>query len=229
MIKVKMRKILIFIPYMEITHIGHSSFKLKGKAAVLITDPFDPDFVGLKFPKVEADVVTISHQHDDHSFSQGVDVSSIVIAGPGEYEVKGIKIIGVSSFHDNNKGLERGQNTIYRIEMDGISLVHLGDLGHKLDEKSLEILDGVDIAIIPVGGYYTITPQIAVEIISQLEPKIVIPMHYATSNLREDLVSKLSGVDMFLKEIGKEGIQPIPKLGITKDRLPAELTVVVLE
>lgn len=214
---------------MEITYIGHSSFKLRGKSGTLVTDPFNPVSVGSKFPKVEADVITISHGHDDHNYSDGVSGSPLIIAGPGEYEVKGIKIIGVASFHDNENGKERGDNTIYRIEADGISVVHLGDLGHKLDDKSLEILDGVDILLIPVGGVYTISASLAAEVISQLEPKIVLPMHYNTKLHNQKIFSFLSGVDIFLKEMGKEDIKSIPKLSVTKDRLPAELTVVVLE
>ncbi|MBI4990900.1 MBL fold metallo-hydrolase [Candidatus Gottesmanbacteria bacterium] len=214
---------------MEITYIGHSSFKLRGKSGTLVSDPFNPASLGSKFPKVEADVVTISHGHDDHNYSGGVSGSPLIIAGPGEYEVKGIKIIGVPSFHDNENGKERGENTIYRIEIDGISVVHLGDLGHKLDDKSLEILDGVDILLIPVGGVYTISAPIAAEVISQLEPKIVLPMHYNTKLHNQKIFSNLSGVDVFLKEMGKEDTKPIPKLSVTKDRLPTELTVVVLE
>ncbi len=214
---------------MEITYLGHSSFKLRGKTGILVTDPFNSSSVGIKFPKTGADIVTVSHGHDDHNCHFAVEDNPIVVAGPGEYEIKGIKIIGVASFHDDENGKIRGENTIYRIEMDGVSLVHLGDLGHKLNDKSLEILDGVDLLMIPVGGFYTISAATAAEVVSQLEPKIVIPMHYQTLSHDKKIFSQISKVDVFLKEMGKEEIKPVPKLSITKDRLPAELTVVVLE
>src|SRR3989338_30493 len=118
---------------MEITFIAHASFKLRGNKATVVTDPFDPAFLNLKFPKVEADIVTISHEHADHNYLPADILSPLLIQGPGEYESKGVNVIGVSSYHDDKNGGERGLNTIYRIEMDGISLVHLGDLGYKLN------------------------------------------------------------------------------------------------
>lgn len=214
---------------MEINYLGHSSFKLRGRTGTVVTDPFDSISVGIKFPKVEADIVTISHGHDDHNYSIAVSGSPIIIDGPGEYEIKGIKIMGVASFHDEENGKLRGENTIYRIVIDGVSLVHLGDLGHKLNEKSLEILDGVDVLMIPVGGFYTISAVTAAEVVSQLEPKIVIPMHYLTADHDKKIFSQITGVDVFLKEMGKEDTKPQDKLSVTKDRLPSELTVVVLE
>lgn len=214
---------------MEITHIGHSSFKLKGKSSIVVTDPFDSEFIGLKFSKTLADIVTISHNHSDHNDTSQIEGIPLVIEGPGEYEVKGVKITGLPSFHDDQKGSQRGINTIYRIVIDGISVVHLGDLGHKIDENTLEILDGVDIVLIPVGGFYTLAPNDAGEVISKLEPKIVIPMHYKCGKLKNDIAQNLSGVEVFLKEMGKENIIPVPKLLITRDKLPAELTIVVLE
>lgn len=214
---------------MEITYLGHSSFKLRGRGGVLVTDPFDDSSVGIKFPKIEADIVTISHEHGDHNSASQILGTPIIVEGPGEYEIKGIKIIGISSFHDNENGKERGENTIYRIEVDGISIVHLGDLGHKLNDNSLEILDGVDLLMIPVGGYYTISAQIAAEVISQLDPKIVIPMHFRTTSHDKKIFAQLTEVALFLKEMGKEEIKPVPKLSVTRDKLPSELTVVVLE
>lgn len=214
---------------MEITHLGHSSFKLRGKNATLVTDPYDPIFVGIKFPKVEADIVTVSHQHKDHNYTQAVGGNPLVIAGPGEYEVKGVKIIGVPSYHDDVKGEKRGHNTVYHIEMDGVNIVHCGDLGHKFDDKEMELLNGIDILILPVGGYYTIDAETATAVITQLEPKIVIPMHYLTARLTKDEYSFLTGVDMFLKAMGKPETTTLPKLVVTSGKLPAEQTLVVLE
>lgn len=213
---------------MEITFISHAAFKLRGNKATIVTDPFDPEFLKIKFPKIEADIVTISHEHPDHNFAEGVDAQPLIIQGPGEYESKGVNIVGVSSYHDDKNGAERGINTIYRFEIDGISLVHLGDLGHKLSDSQLEQLDGVDILMIPVGGFYTITPSIAVEVVNQIEPLVIIPMHYLTQNLKGPEFSKLSGVEVFLKEMGKEHVTPQAKFNITKDKKPVETTIVVL-
>src|SRR3989344_6438777 len=116
---------------MDITHIGHASFKIRGKKATIVTDPFNPSFVGLKFPKVEAEIVTVSHSHDDHNYIEGVTGDKRIVEGPGEYEILGVKIIGLSSFHDENEGRDRGKNTIYHFEMDNIRITHLGDLGQQ--------------------------------------------------------------------------------------------------
>jgi L-ascorbate metabolism protein UlaG (beta-lactamase superfamily) len=215
--------------FMEISYLGHSSFKLKGKSVILVTDPFDPDMVGLKFPKIECYAVTVSHLHQDHDYLKNLEGTPLVISGPGEYEIKGTKIIGIASYHDRLEGKERGLNTIYRIEMDGISLVHLGDLGHKLDDRLKEVIDGVDVLMIPAGGFYTISPVEASEIISQLEPKVVIPMHFNRKELDQKNFGKLSDVSVLLREMGKENVKPIPKLVVSKDKLLTEMTVVVLE
>ena len=214
---------------MDIVHLGHSCFKIKGKKATLVTDPFDPTMVGLKLPKTEADVVTVSHQHNDHNYTSGISGDFVVVSGPGEYEIKGIKITGIPLFHDDKEGLERGKNTIYRMEIDNISLVHLGDLGHKLNDAIIEQLNGVDILMIPVGGFFTIDLPSAAQIITSLEPLIIIPMHYLTEKMNKESFGKIAEVSEFLKEIGKDNINPTPKLSISKDKIGTEPTVVVLE
>ncbi len=214
---------------MEISYLGHSSFKLRSREAVLITDPFDPKLVGMKFPALSADIVTISHQHADHNFLPAVEGNPLVISGPGEYEVKGIRIIGISTYHDNKEGQERGKNTVYRINMSGLSIVHCGDLGHKFNEGQAELLDGVDILLVPVGGVYTISSTSALEIVSQLEPSIVIPMHYKTERISAENFGQLSGLDSFTKEFSAKAVLTQPKLIISKEKLPAETTVVILE
>jgi len=143
--------------------------------------------------------------------------------------VKGIRIIGISSFHDEVKGEKRGSNTIYHINMDKLSIVHLGDLGHKLDDQQLEWLDGVNILFLPVGGFYTVSVQTAMEVVSQLEPNIIIPMHYNHADLKQENFKELDSLDLFLKEMGKQGAVPQPKLVISKDKLPVETTVVILQ
>ncbi len=214
---------------MDITPLGLSSFKIRGKNATIVVDPFDSGFVGLKFPKkVEADIVTVSHDHKDHNAASQVEGTPFVVHGPGEYEIKGVSVIGVSSFHDSEKGEKRGHNTIFRIEVDGVAILHLGDLGHALSSEEVESLDGVDVLMIPVGGTATIDAQTAATIVKELEPSIVIPMHYAVSGLSSNFPA-LTPVSAFLKEMGIESIPPLPKLAVSKDKLPEQMQVVVLE
>lgn len=214
---------------MEIRYLGQSAFRLSTRGAALVTDPFDEQFIGLKFPKVEADIVTISHDHRDHNNASVIPGSPLVISGPGEYEVKNVRIQGISAFHDEKKGSERGKNTIYAIMMEGITIVHCGDLGHKLEEAQAELLPDIDVLLIPTGGFYTIGSSEASEIVTKLEPKIVIPMHYSRPGLASELAKNLEPVDAFFIAMGKEKASPLPKLVVNKTTLPQELEVIVLE
>ena len=214
---------------MEIQFLGQSCFRIKGKNTILLTDPFNPEFVGLKFPKVSADIVTVSHLHKDHNNTKAVSGTTkmpeaFIINEPGEYEIGGVSISGYRSFHDNSQGSERGLNTIFIIDFDGLRLVHLGDLGHKLDEFQLEEINGSDVLFVPVGEEFTLDVQKAVEVVNQVAPKIVIPMHYYLPGTK----LKMSPVDDFLKEMGATEIHPMDKLVLTKDKLPEEREVVVL-
>lgn len=209
---------------MEIVSLGHSAFKIRGKQAVVVTDPYDPQGLKVKLPKhLEADIVTVSHEHKDHNAVSSVEGSPFVVHGPGEYEIKGVSIIGVTSYHDENKGEERGKNTMYRITIDGIVVAHLGDLGHVLSSAQADTLDGVDILLIPVGNKYTIDAQKAMQVVSDISPKVVIPMHDARSN------PDLAPLSDFFKAMNKEEIAPIAKYSVNKDKLPAEMQIVVLE
>ncbi len=210
---------------MDIVWFGQACFKIKGKNATIIIDPFDPEFVGLKIPKEYSDIVLISHQHEDHNFPKEISGEPKIFSGPGEYEVKGVTITGIASFHDKTQGSERGKNTIFHILMDALNIVHLGDFGQaSLTEEQIEAINTADILLIPVGGVYTIDGKEAVGIIAALEPKIIVPMHYGMDGLKFNLDS----VDKFLEEMGAEGVNPQPKLSITKDKLPEEPMVVVL-
>lgn len=209
---------------MEIHPLGHSSFRLRGKQATVVTDPYDAKDMLVKFPKhIDADVVTVSHDHGDHNAVGLVGGSPYIIKGPGEYEIKGISIIGVSSFHDEQEGKDRGRNTMYRIEIDNVKIAHLGDIGHVLSSAQLDAMDGVDVLLVPVGGMYTVDAEKAAQIISDMEPKIVIPMHDARSN------KDLAPLDAFLKKMNKAEVVPVPKLTVSRDKLPAVMEVVVLE
>jgi L-ascorbate metabolism protein UlaG (beta-lactamase superfamily) len=205
---------------MYITWLGQSCFKLQDKigpdGVLLVTDPYE-DKLGLKMPHFEADIVTISHSHYDHNNIGAIRGNPFIINTAGEYEIKDVFVEGVESAHDEKDGAEHGENIIYRIEMEDISITHLGDLGHVLDAKQLEKLEGTDILLIPVGGKYTINAAKAVEVISQIEPRIVIPMHYKIPGLKEDL----DGLEKFIKELG---IKPRTeeKLKISKKDLPQD-------
>ncbi len=213
---------------MIITWQGHSFFKIQDKTGTngitLAMDPFSAS-IGLKPANFEADVVTVSHDHEDHNNISALRGDPYIIDTPGEYDVKGVLVEGIESFHDEKEGKERGRNIIYRIQINGITIVHLGDLGTVLDSKQLEKLESTDILIIPVGGRYTIDAVKAVEVISQLEPRIIIPMHYKMPGLNIEL----DELDKFIKEIGIEAIRE-EKLKISKKDLPSDdAELVILE
>lgn len=206
---------------MIITWLGQSAFKLQDKVSsdgvTVVTDPYGKE-TGLKMPSFEADIVTISHDHADHNNLEALRGNPFVIDCAGEYDTKGILIEGIDSYHDEEEGKLRGGNIIYRIEIDDISIVHLGDLGHVLSNEQLEKLVGTDILMIPVGGKFTLDAKKAVEVISQIEPRIVIPMHYKVDGLAyEDFDS----IEKFIKELGIEPSRE-EKLKISKKDLPQE-------
>ena len=214
---------------MIINWFGQSCFKIAGDKTTLITDPFD-NSLGLKVPRLASDIVTVSHGHDDHNNVGAVrglnQDAPFIIDTPGEYEIKNVFVHGISSFHDNQQGAQRGPNIIFRIEIDGVSIAHLGDLGHALENGQIEKLEGVDILLIPVGGNYTINAKQATETITQLEPRIVIPMHYHLPGLK----AKVDDVSGFCKEMGVTAKEKVPKFKVTKKDLPQEdLQVVILE
>jgi L-ascorbate metabolism protein UlaG (beta-lactamase superfamily) len=208
----------------DITWLGHSCFNIKGKGAILITDPYD-DSIGYTPGSPKAGIVTSSHSHPGHGFISGVAGEPKVIHGPGEYEVSGVFITGIATFHDAEGGKERGKNTAYLIEMEDVRLCHLGDLGHTLSTAQVEEIGAVDVLMVPVGGVSTIDAGAAAEVVRLLQPGIVIPMHYKTEALRFEL----EPVERFLKEMGvKADAEPQPKLSVTRSGLPEETQVVVL-
>jgi len=219
---------------MDISYLGHSSFKLKGKNAAVITDPYDKSSTGFSMPSSSADIVTISHDHKDHNAASSISGTArrpqpYIINAPGEYEVSGVGVFGWRTYHDDKKGEERGKNTLYSIHMDGFRIVHLGDLGHMLSEEEAENIGEVDILMVPVGGHYTIDAATAVKIITMLQPSIVIPMHYKTASHNPEIFAEISELDSFIKEMGLEGIEAQDKLKITETDLPEEVEVVVLK
>lgn len=172
---------------MKIKWLGHSCFKIKSLRGIrIVTDPFD-DNVGYKIPAVEADIVTISHGHYDHNFVDCIKGDFEVVSKVGNFNSKDIPITGIHTYHDDEQGAKRGSNIVYTFNIDGIKLCHLGDLGHVLTPSQIQMIGKVDVLLIPVGGVYTINFEEALNVVQQLNPSIVIPMHYKTSALKFNL------------------------------------------
>ena len=208
---------------MEISWLGHSCFRIKGSQTTVITDPYSPE-LGYSLGKQTADIVTVSHQHQNHAYVQGVSGEPKLVKGPGEYEISSILIIGMPTFHDAEGGKTKGKNTAYLMDVDGVSVCHLGDLGHVLTSDQVEEIDNVDVLLLPVGGVSTIDASIAAEVVRQLEAKVVIPMHYKTEALNRGL----EPVDGFLKEMGVKEVNSQPRLSLTRSNLPMSTQVFML-
>lgn len=212
---------------MDIIYLGHSCFLIRAKKARLVTDPYGGS-VGFIQAKTKADIVTVSHNHSDHYDLSRIEGESMEIKGPGEYEIKGVSVFGRKTFHDKERGAKRGKNTVYVIQIGDIRICHLGDLGHKLSQKQLDWLDGVDVLMIPVGGFYTIGPEEAWEIIKEINPSIVLPMHYRAKGMKESF-DKLASLEDFMKAIDTELPRKEKKLSLKKLELPEETEIVILE
>jgi len=205
---------------MIITWYGISCFKIQTKPqrgaeeVVIFTDPFDKKF-GLKPPQGSADVVLVSHSHSDHSNTKSLKGDPFIVDALGEYSVKDVFFEGVGSFHDNEKGALRGINNIYTIRSEGMNVCHLGDLGHTLSEKQIDDIGDVDILMIPIGGNYTIDAKEAEKVIAQIDPKIIIPMHYKIDGVTIDIAGK----EEFTKDLGLEVENGTSKLNIKSSDL----------
>ena len=197
---------------MVITWLGQACFRIQSGDLTLVVDPFSKD-IGLTPPRFRADIVLVTHSHYDHANAESLAGEPFVITGPGEYETKGISVCGIETFHDAAGGKERGMNTIYRIEVENTSILHMGDFGEpQMRAETLDEAGDIDILMIPVGGKYTIDSSEAAKIVKQIEPKIVIPMHYKIPGLTVALES----VEAFLKEMGASKAEPQEKLTIKK-------------
>lgn len=208
---------------MDIWWYGHSCFRLKSREGTVLTDPFSSK-LGLTPPRIAPDVVTVSHDHANHSDLTGLKSAYTLISDPGEYEVSQIFITGIWSYHDEKRGAERGRNTVYVFEVDDLRACHLGDLGHVPSDEMVEELGGIDILLIPVGGRTTINAAQAAEVVSILEPRLVIPMHYALPGSR----AELDPVDRFLKEMALRADGAQDALKVSRSSLPTETQVVLL-
>ena len=212
---------------MRIEWFGHSCFLLKSKAGErIVTDPYEPGSydgaVGYSDIGVEADIVTVSHKHFDHNYTQAVPEAEVVDE-PKEYQIKGVEIRGIASFHDDSRGSKRGNNIIFILTVDETRIAHLGDLGHIPDNISL--LKGLDVVFIPVGGVFTLDGEKASQLVDLIKPKIVIPMHFKTEKLKFDI----DGVDKFLK--GKPKVKDLgdSAFEIDKNSLPEGTEIWVLK
>lgn len=209
---------------MEITWHGHACFRLYQRGASVVTDPYEKD-IGYELPRLRADIVTVSHDHPGHRYAKGVRNRKLVISGPGEYEINDVFITGVATFHDGKKGKARGRNTAYLFDFGGLKICHLGDLGHVPSQTEIEALNSVGVLLIPVGGVSTINAAQAAEVVSLLEPNVVIPMHYKLPSL----AFKLDPVTKFVKAMGLDDVSPQESLSVIKTNLPEETQVVLLK
>ena len=208
---------------MEITWLGHSCFRLRSDQLAIITDPF-PDSIGLQMGEQQALAVTVSHHHAHHGHGEGVGGDPKLIRGPGEYELSGIYITGMMTPRGEEDPPEK-RNTVYLIEMEHLRLCHLGDISGVLSSRQVEELKPLDILFLPVGGVCTLGISRAMEIVQNLGPRVVIPMHYSLPGLRVELM----GLDLFLKEMGLREVQPQARLNVTTSTLPQEMRMVILE
>lgn len=210
---------------MRIKWLGHSCFLLTtDRGTRIVTDPFD-ETVGYPVPAVEADIVTSSHDHFDHNHVEAVRGDFQLINGTGSFYVSDVPITGIKTYHDEVMGKKRGQNVVYVIEADDMRICHLGDLGHLLDDKTVDEIGPVDILLIPVGGTYTIDAETAVKVAAQLHPRLIIPMHYKTPVID----FPITGVDLFLGKLGAGDRVGSNELSVSRQDLTDGTQVKILE
>lgn len=203
---------------------GHACFLVVSQNGTrVLTDPFD-EKVGYPLPKVKVDYVTESHQHFDHNAAHLLEGNPTVIAEPGTYEYPDLKIRSVATFHDTEEGAKRGPNTVFILQVDGLNICHLGDLGHPLTPEHVSQIGQVDVLCIPVGGFYTINAETAKKVVAQLNPSIILPMHYRKEPY---ITMPIAEVDDFLKLFSN--VRREKSLEITQESLPDSPQVVVLE
>lgn len=206
----------------DVQFLGHACVRLRGRDGVVLCDPFSRG-IGIDIGKPTATIVTVSHDHADHNNVAAVKPLRerlFTVDGPGEYEVGGVLITGVRTFHDKAKGAERGANIVFVIHLDDVTFCHLGDLGHELSQSQLEAIGDVDVLFVPVGGGETISPAEASSVIAQVEPRIVVPIHFATAQLSFEY--DLAPLEKFTHEMGLKDIVAEDKLSVTASNLPPE-------
>ena len=208
---------------MIVNWFGHSCFFLRGsEGPSILVDPFNEDEVGYIMPRVRADIVLISHDHKDHNNVSAVLGHPKVIRVPGRHVALGIEFLGLTAYHDEERGRLRGENIVFSFKMDGIRVCHLGDLGHSLSQAQAEAIGPVDLLFLPVGGIYTIDARGADAVMRQLNPVVAVPMHYKTKNLSFEL----NPVDDFL--VGRKVVGPMANLKLTREDLDERRWVALL-
>lgn len=219
---------------MEITYLGHSCFKLKSRMGMsVIMDPFKSESVGLPLAKEVADIITVSHCHDDHNAVEVVTgpvtrESVFIIDKEGEYEIGGVEITSSKMYHDKVEGAERGKNLITQIRMDGINLLHLGDLGHKLSESQIEKIGSVDVLMVGVGGVTALEIDEVMELIKDLQPSFVIPMHFKVAGMLSVWNEKHSLQDFLDKNKFLVAGEPVHKIKIDESSLPEDTQILIM-
>ncbi|MFY9614175.1 MAG: MBL fold metallo-hydrolase [Candidatus Dormiibacterota bacterium] len=212
---------------MEISFVGHACFRLRGREASVVVDPYGKGLglTTLTPSKFAADILTISHDHPGHNNSAMVGGEPKIVDCPGEYEIRGVAIRGVAAYHDNEQGEKLGKVTLFAIEIDDVVVAHLGDLGHPLTELQQEQLGAVDVLLVPAGGGTALSATQAAEVTNQVEPKIVVPMHYKLPGMK----LALDEPKHFASEMGIDKIEYQPKLSLAGKPSNDETRVVFLE
>jgi L-ascorbate metabolism protein UlaG (beta-lactamase superfamily) len=215
---------------MKIKWYGHAAFLITSAGGTkIITDPYESGAFGgqISYAKIkdQVDLVSVSHEHNDHNDVKNLPGSPQIIRGAGSKTVKGIKLKGIPTYHDPSRGSQRGTNTIFTFLIDEIRVCHLGDLGHILGGKELVEIGPVDILLTPVGGYFTIDAEEATRISEQIQPKVLIPMHFKTPKC----ALPISAVDEFLKGKEKPKRPNTSEVAFDKETLPQKMEIVVLE
>lgn len=210
---------------MEITWLGRACFRIKAKEAAIVTDPYDNKTTGYTLGRPAADIVTVSHSDPAHANVDGVGGSPRVLEGPGEYEVAGASVVGVTTWRGKEKSPESGRNVVFVIEVEDMRIAHLGGIGHVPTSDQVEEIGSVDVLLVPVGGDDSLDGPGAAEAVSLIEPKLVIPMNYKTDIER----AKLDPIDRFLKEMGAKSPERHAKVTVTRSSLPEETQLLVVD
>lgn len=214
---------------MKVKWLGHACFLLTSDDGTrVITDPYKPGAFGLDYrpPAETADIVTVSHEHDDHNNVAAVKGNPQVVRGAGVHKAKGIDFKGVPTSHDQASGAQRGSNTVFCFSLDGVRVCHLGDLGHELSDRTISEMGPVNVLLVPVGGNFTIDADVADGVVEGVGPKVVIPMHFQNERCRNFPVATVEG---FQKKRQRVRALNESEVEITKGRLPAETETIILK
>lgn len=210
---------------MKIRYLGHSCFEFtESTGTTIVTDPYGD--VGFFMPNTRADAVTISHSHYDHNNAKAVDGNPVIFDREGQYEIGGVNLSAIKSYHDDENGNKRGENLIFKFRMDGVEICHLGDLGEECSSSLIEALLPIHVLLVPVGGNYTIDARQAKEYVDRIMPSYVIPMHYKTKGLNIDVEKPDDFIDLFDEEDVEE--LETSEIELFRDDVTEEQTKLIL-